>query len=124
MFIDVSKPIIGLDDEPVMSTDVPPRPVLISNCIVTALTSTHQNDQQASGEDKFKWFKLATKIHEQTMPVEISVEDAATIKKRIAMFYGALVVGRVFEAIETAGAPPPKKPKNGAKHHADDAPGV
>jgi hypothetical protein len=123
MFFDVSKPIIGIDGEPVMSTDDPPKPIAISTCIVTALTSTHQNDQNASGEDKFKWFKLASKIHDQVMPVEITVEDATIIKKRIAMFYGALVVGRVFEAIEAAGAPPPKKSKNGAKH-VDDAPSV
>src|SRR5262245_21615164 len=114
MFIDPTTPLAQLDGT-ALYDGTPDKPLVLSSVICTALLGTHEKDANASGEEKFKWFQLATKVHGQTMPVEVTVEDASLIKKRVAMFYGALVVGLVFQAIEAAGKPVDKQKRNG-KH--------
>lgn len=66
---------------------------------VTAMFAQIPDDQNATADQKVRQFKIAQLAADDKM-ADISTEDAATLKQRIAKVYNALVVGRAFEAIE------------------------
>ncbi len=55
-------------------------------------------DENVSGEDKMKRFKLAMKVSDNVD--EISIEDAALIKQLVGKLPSPLIVGRVYQLME------------------------
>lgn len=97
MKLDVTKKITDLDGAALKEGE---RELTLSMVICNALMISHQSERELSGDEKVKRFVLATRIHGAALPVDVSAEEAALIKKLVAMAYGPLVVGQVWQAVE------------------------
>jgi hypothetical protein len=71
----------------------------VKDAIVSGLLS-QDNSENINGQKKFELYKLASKIQDAEGEVEITIEQAATIKERVGKSFTALVVGQVYEIIE------------------------
>lgn len=90
MKIDFSKDILDLDGKPTE--------LKLDAVSKTALLASYPDEQNLSGDEKVKRFQLALKIAPKE--VDVSVEDAALIKKLIAKGYATLVTARAWEILE------------------------
>ena len=102
MLIDFKKVILDLKGDPVKLPDKAEL-TLLSVC-QESLMASFPDEQALPGAEKVKRFVLALKIGDSTLPVEITIEEAAEIKKLVAKAYGPLVVGRAWEILEKAEA--------------------
>jgi hypothetical protein len=75
--------------------------VVLASIAVRALMAPFQDEQNLSGEDKFKRFALAMKVKDGG-EVPVSAEDIALLKKLIGKLYTPLVVGRAFPLLDPA----------------------
>lgn len=57
-------------------------------------------DEEITGKEKLKRFKLAQKIYGVKEPVSIEVEDVALIKELVAKIYSTVIVGQAWELLE------------------------
>ena len=105
MLIDFKKPILDLKGEPMKNGE---NPFLLGMACQEALTATFQDEQALPAPEKVKRFMLALKI-EGALPVDVSIEDAAEIKKLVGKAYGPLIVGRVYEIFDAASAGKPNQ---------------
>lgn len=92
MKIDFAAPVLDLDGKQVEDKT-------IGKLIVDALMAQYPDETSLSGEEKLKRFELAQVAHKANGQ-DVSVEDAALIKKLIGKAYGPLVVGRVYALIK------------------------
>jgi hypothetical protein len=70
---------------------------------VDAIGMPLKEDEQLSGEAKFKLYDLASRIVTFTkaaQPTELSAEEISTLKARIAKVYGILAVGPAFKLLD------------------------
>jgi len=102
MLIDFQKPILDLKSEPLKMAE---QPFLLLNACQEALIAQFQDETQLPAADKVKRFALAMKI-DNKLPIDITIEEAAEIKKLVGKLYNNLVVGRVFEIFDAAAASP------------------
>lgn len=66
------------------------------------------NDAKLSSDEKLKRFKLALRLHGEALPVEITSDEAALIKKVVNENYPSpMMVGQVFHMIENPGEDSP-----------------
>lgn len=122
MFLDVTKMVRDIDGE-VMEFNG--KPLSFSRAICASLGSG--GTEPTSMEDKIKKFKLAMKIQDAMMPVELTIEDAALIKEMVNKFFvSPLVVAPICIALEEAANTPLGHPisqgghaKNGNGNHAN-----
>jgi len=70
----------------------------IGAALVQALTATYRTEQ-VDGVEKFKRYKLAIAIGDFEEAV-LTAEDVVLLKRLIGMFYGPVIVGRVWELLE------------------------
>lgn len=69
----------------------------IQSVIVQALLGTFPDEQSVTGDEKFRRFNLATRIHAaKDGKVDLLPEDIVLAKNLVGKGYGALVVGQVF----------------------------
>lgn len=102
MFFDANKTITSLDGQPLKEGE---REVTIGSVACNALLAPFDDERGLSGEEKVKRFELAVKISKANgLPAEITVEDAALIKKLVAKLYAPLVVGQVWQAVDNPSA--------------------
>jgi hypothetical protein len=97
MLIDFKKQILDLKGSSVKLPDG--GDALLSNVCQEALMASFPDERDLSGVDKVKRFALALKIGESALPIEITSEDAADLKRLVAKAFGPLIVGRVWEII-------------------------
>jgi len=71
----------------------------LGTVVVATMFNVLQEDANVSAQQKVSMFKLAQKA-DAGGEQEITSEDVTLIKNRAAKMYGALVVGRVVEALE------------------------
>lgn len=102
MLIDFKKEILNLKNEPLKLPDG--SKLLLGGVCEEALMGNFPDESGLSGADKVKRFGLAIKISKEFLPIEITIEEAAELKRLVAKAYGPLVVGRAWEALEEAGA--------------------
>lgn len=97
--LDFTKPIVGLDGKP-MTQCPPEKPAcgetLTLSQVATAALTLQPNVQP---NDKFKRYQLAQKVYE-AKDVSLKAEEIALIKEAVSATMTAIVVGRVFEAID------------------------
>lgn len=74
-------------------------PMTIRKCCVDSLLASTDNDRGISGEEKIKRFKLAESIQDNDS-VELDSEDVTLLKKRIALIFGVIVVGKAYEVLD------------------------
>lgn len=107
MLIDTTKPIVTLDGDPIKEGD---KDVTIGTVIVNALLAQHMGEnnqaEQVSGSEKISRWELAGRVHNADAPIDLTVEEAAKIKKLVDKTYAApLVYAQVARAIEASATP-------------------
>ena len=90
--------ILDLNNKPLESNG---QPFTLRNAAQEALLATFADEPNLPAVEKIKRFTLAQKIAPMQV-VEISIEEAATIKELVGKAYGPLIVGRVYALIEEA----------------------
>jgi len=104
MKIDFTKPITDLAGKPMQ--EKPDTPLTLATAAATALVSRLEDatrqPEQMDGMTKVRLASLAEKIFTATDPVELKIEDVATIKERIGRAYGAIVVMRAWAMLEAS----------------------
>jgi hypothetical protein len=71
----------------------------LGSVCVSALMGVYPDEQNLSGDDKFKRYQLAERLHaggEQ----DVSAEDIALLKKLIGKNWSPAVLGPAYEALE------------------------
>lgn len=96
MKIDVLKPLIGIDNKPMVEGEAE---VTFRAVSVAALNSPLRDDDKLTGQAKAELFFLAKKIQNQGVP-DLTVEECATIKERVGKAFAQSVVGPFYELIE------------------------
>lgn len=76
------------------------KPFTLKDACFQALGATFPDEQNLSGEEKFKRYELYQKIKGGTDPVELVAEDVALLKKLTGKAYGALIVGQCWNLLE------------------------
>lgn len=103
MKVNFSKLVTDLDGAPLKAEG---KTMTIGSAIITALLAPGAAERP-SAESSGERFRLAQKVHASTSdneiavaPGEITVEEAALIKKLVGALFAPIVYGRVAEAIE------------------------
>lgn len=110
MKVDVSSTLVDRDGEVIIFNK---KALTVSRAICAALDSGTEG--KVSLEDKVKRFKIACRIQDATLPVELTIEEAALIQKAVNEFFSSpLVVAPIYLALEKAGAA--EKEEKGVKN--------
>jgi hypothetical protein len=75
------------------------QPTLYKDMIVDALLAIYQGEQSLDGVAKLQRYKLAIKV--QNDEEEFAVEDITLIKNLVGKYATPLVVGQIYEFIES-----------------------
>jgi len=94
MRIDFDAPLLDLKGEPLIENGVE---VTLGAIASNALLATYRDEQDLTGEEKVKRFRLAVIARGAQ---DLSVEQIVLLKKLIAKAYSPLIVGRVFELLD------------------------
>lgn len=90
--------IMGVDKKAVEDEDK--KPLILKKVCVNALLGNVPNEN-ISGEEKYKRYKLFRRIDESVDGfAEVSAEEITLLKTLIGKFYLPLVVGRAYDALE------------------------
>ena len=100
MKIDFSRILTNFDGKPILTPEKG-EPVDLKTASMTALLGQYQDERNLSGEEKFKRYELAKKIH-QSGEIELKSEEIALIKSLVAKAYAPLAVGKLWEMLENA----------------------
>ncbi len=68
--------------------------------VIDALLAIFSDEAALPGEEKIKRYTLAKKISRPTFEAQITIEEAAMIKKLTGKLYGPLIVGQIWEILE------------------------
>lgn len=110
MLFDGNAKILDLKGKPVKLDTNSDEDATLADVASLALTSPMFNaEDKSNSSEKVKRFKLALKITDQVLPVEITIEEAALIKKCVGELPHPLLVGRVDELLEKAKSQEEKK---------------
>lgn len=82
------------------------QPMTLGDVAVSALLANHVGEdgqpERTSGEEKFKRYRLALKLDGCVGDADITIDEAAKLKKLVAAAYAPIVVGQFFDALEAA----------------------
>lgn len=96
MKVNLSAILLSINGEQIKQAEVVQT---VGTIAVEALQVFDTRDTALSGDEKFKRWKLACRIHGQA-EAEISIEEAKMIKDLVGKYYGPVIVGQVWEALE------------------------
>lgn len=100
----VKEDVVKERDENDKPTKVVKEAVTVGKLIINALMASYRDDDQCSGEDKTKRFRISLKVQEAKDEVELDLDDVSFIKKYINKAgYNPLAYARINEAFEKAG---------------------
>ena len=78
--------------------------ITLRDVVINALT---QDDPRAqvNGDERFKRFQLALRVHSATETIDLSAEDVALIKRLVmnSPFFNIVAIGRAVDALEGRG---------------------
>src|ERR1700758_5321084 len=74
-------------------------PLALKDMCLTAAVGTLPSDPQLTTEKKVILYRLGQKVHAGGI-VDLTAEEIALLKERIAAGYGILAMGRAFELLE------------------------
>lgn len=97
MIRDFSKVLTGLDGQPLKDGD---KEIPLSVVCVNALRGVYRGEEDLSGVEKEKRYKLCERIYEQG-EVEISIEELALIKNLVGKGYPVDIVGPAYALLES-----------------------
>ena len=90
---DLDQPLLDLDGE-----DFEP-PLTLGTVCYQATAGNTPFDSALQMDEKLKLYALAKKVHKGG-EVELTAEDIALLKKRVAAGFGTMVTGRACEMLE------------------------
>lgn len=99
MKIDFSQTFTDLDGTPIQADA---QSLTLGMVAVQALMAQFPDEKELDGAEKLRRYKLALAIHGACAPLDVVVEDIASLKKLIGKAYGVLVVGQALPMLETA----------------------
>lgn len=102
MRLDFSTTLLGLDGKPLKEGD---KEVRLGEFCATALLTPYQDEKELSGDEKVKRFKIAEKIYNGGEQ-DLTIEEAALLKKLVAKAFAPLIVGRIYGLLESEPAKP------------------
>lgn len=98
MYFDITTLIYERSGE--VMKDANDKEMTFSKAIVMALDGIAPGEK-LTGEDKIKRFLLSCRIHEAKLSVELTIEEAALIKKQVDLvFPSPLIVAPIWIALE------------------------
>lgn len=89
--------LLDFKGKPVTEKD---KKIIIKDVVINALMSVDPQ-KNIDGTEKFNRYKLAQKIDTKPENCELSSEDIVKIKEVVGQGYGPLVVGFVFNLLES-----------------------
>lgn len=112
MKVDFNKKLVSLKGKELKAKDSKGKlvPMTLGDACAEGLLVVLETDNKEGGQSKYTRWKLAGRIINSKVAIEIKVEDMALIKERVGKMYGAVVVGPVFDLIEE---PQKETSKNG-----------
>jgi hypothetical protein len=99
MKVDFGKKLITLDGSIVRKSPNSDDPATLREISIESLMTMADDEKNLSGDDKVKRYYLALKIKD-AQEIDITVEEAALLKKLIGRAYGPLIVGQAWEMLE------------------------
>jgi hypothetical protein len=106
--LDLDQTLKGLDGKPIMeppsTADAELKPMKLRDVLVRSALFVEQS-KNPSGEDKFKGYLLAQKLHDDDGTEEYSIEEMALIKEQVGKMWMPITVGIVWKILEAAGKP-------------------
>lgn len=105
--INLDQIIKGLDGKPILEPANPMDPgaggkeLKLRDVLVRSALFVDQN-KNPTGEEKFKGFMLAQKIHDDDGTEEYSIEDMAHLKEQVGKMWMTLTVGTVWSILDAA----------------------
>lgn len=119
--LDLDQTLKGLDGKPIMeppsTADAELKPMKLRDVLVRSALFVEQS-KNPSGEDKFKGYLLAQKLHDDDGTEEYSIEEMALIKEQVGKMWMPITVGIVWKILEAAGKPKPLTPSGKARAEA------
>ena len=100
--VDFSATITRLDGTVMTTSDTDKTPFTIAAAVENALLIDYRDEQNLSGEDKIKRWRLANKIAAHPVDPDLTPEEIVLIKKLVAKAYNPLVCGEVWKAVDPA----------------------
>lgn len=97
MKINVNEELTSLDGS--ILIDESGKPLTVKNVLTISLISPTPNES-LSGDEKYAHYDLSKRVHEAEPDLNVTVDEAVILKKRVGLFYGALVYGRIVDIIE------------------------
>jgi hypothetical protein len=98
MLVNVNQVLFDMNDMPISDADG--KEATLRKVSIEALAATYQDESTLSGEEKLKRFELAMKVKNTPTPIDLTVEEVATIKKLIGKAFGVIVVGQAWKMLE------------------------
>lgn len=110
--IDFAQPLRGPDGKPLQSGDCAKlaadgktcaeyKPMTLGDAACVALEATFDDERNQDGAAKFTRDEICRRIYRQKS-IELSLDDLATIKKRIGRAFSAAVVGAAWPVLDPA----------------------
>lgn len=106
MLLDQHSQIKDLNGAPLKKPDG--AEFLLVDALHEVLQATFSDEATLPAATKVERFELAIRLTKPN-PVEVTIDEAAELKRLIGKGYGPLIVGRVYEIIEAAGRPSAEK---------------
>lgn len=110
MIRDFSQPILGLNGKPLTQVEIhlnekgeqerSPKEFTYAAAAVEALTSLYQ-DEQPTGIEKVRRFKLAERIYLVPNEVMLEDDDISLLKTLVSKLYDPVVTGRMYNLLES-----------------------
>lgn len=99
MKIDFSKQLVNLNGEP-LKEDASNKPVTLGYVIVNALLADNPREP-LDGTEKLERYELAKAIYKGERN-DLSAEEVVLIKQLVGKLLSTLVVGQIFEMLDSA----------------------
>jgi hypothetical protein len=100
--VNVTEPVRGYNNEPIR-TNGESGPVTIWREILVGALNNFAPNENLSGEDKLRCFRISLKLTEQEV-VDLSVDECSFILGRVKQLYGPLIIGRADQLFNQTGA--------------------
>lgn len=92
-------PLLDLNDKPIKSSDNGGADATMKDVIVSCLNLTFADEQNMTGEKKFKRFLLTQKVHAGG-EVDVKPEEIVEMKLVVGKSQGPIIVGRVYQFLD------------------------
>lgn len=98
MLIDMEQIILDFQGNQIKRLD---KPFTLRDACQEALAASYQDEGNLSGPEKFNRFNLGLKL--SAAQVNLTIEEMSKIKELVGKAFGSIVVGRVYNFLETEG---------------------